>query len=76
MIGEIGDRFYSTLVNLSQQEDFAACADYLPQPDKDKKGSEELVLRFFAAKNFIDGFKGSVRDWLDTYMENVLLEKI
>ena len=33
------------------------------------------MLRFFAAKNFLDGFKGSVRDWLDTYMERVLLEK-
>lgn len=76
MLGESGITFYNTLVQLSLQEDFAACADYLPQPDKEKKASEELVLRFFAAKNFTDGFKGSVRDWLDTYMEDVLLEKI
>ena len=33
------------------------------------------MLRFFAAKNFVEGFKGSVRDWLDNYMEGVLLEK-
>lgn len=76
MLGERGIAFYNTLVELSLQPDFAACADYLPQPDKEKKAAEELVLRFFAAKNFLDGFKGSVRDWLDTYMENVLLEKL
>lgn len=76
MLGDRGIAFYNTLVQLSLQEDFAACADYLPQPDKEKKAAEELVLRFFAAKNFVDGFKGSVRDWLDTYMEDVLLEKL
>jgi hypothetical protein len=76
MLGERGTVFYNMLVDLSQQPDFAACADYLPQPDKDKKAAEELVLRYFAAKNFIEGFKGSVRDWLDTYMEGVLLEKL
>lgn len=75
MLGEGGVAFYNLLVKLSQQEDFAACAEYLPQPDKDKKAAEELVLRFFAAKNFVDGFKGSVRDWLDNYMEDVLLGK-
>lgn len=75
MLGEGGVAFYSLLVKLSQQEDFAACAEYLPQPDKDKKAAEELVLRFFAAKNFAEGFKGSVRDWLDNYMEDVLLGK-
>lgn len=76
MLGDRGIAFYSTLVQLSLTEDFAACADYLPQPDKDKKAAEELVLRFFATKNFIDSFKGSVRDWLDAYMEQVLLEKV
>lgn len=76
MLGERGVAFYNTLVQLSLHDDFASCADYLPQPDKEKKAAEELVLRFFAAKNFLDGFKGSVRDWLDTYMEGVLLEKL
>ncbi len=72
MIGEAGIAFYSMLVDLSQQDDFVACTDSIPQQDKDKKAVEELVLRFFATKNFIDGFKGSVRDWLDNYMEDVL----
>lgn len=76
MLGEKGISFYNLLVSLSQDEHFSACADYLPQPEKEKKGSEELVLRFFATKNYIEGFKGSVRDWLDNYMEGVLLGNI
>ena len=50
MIGDEGARFYSFIVKLSKNEDFAACADYLPQIEKEKKGAEELVLRFFAVK--------------------------
>lgn len=76
MLGEDGISFYSLLVDLSKQEDFSSCAEYLPQADKDKKATEELVLRFFAVKNFLDGFKGSVRDWLDNYMEGVLLKEL
>jgi hypothetical protein len=75
MLGESGISFYNTLVELSEQADFKACIEYLPQADKDKKGAEELVLRFFAAKNYQNEFKGSVRDWLDNYMESVLLGK-
>ena len=73
MLGDIGIKFYNFLVDLSSLDDFAACADYLPFPDKEKKAAEELVLRFFAAKNYAKGFRGSVRDWLDNYMEAVLL---
>ncbi|MCS8504517.1 DUF262 domain-containing protein [Pseudomonas aeruginosa] len=76
MVGEPGINFYNFLVRLSESDDFAACAEYLAQPDKDKKAAEELVLRFFAVKNYIDGFKGSVRDWLDNYMEEILLEAL
>lgn len=73
MLGNDGVQFYNFLVEQSKNEDFAACADYLPQADKEKKGTEELVLRFFAAKNGQNLFHGNVRDWLDNYMEGVLL---
>jgi len=76
MLGEQGIAFYNLLVSLSQDDHFSACAEYLPQQEKEKKGAEELVLRFFATKNYVDGFKGSVRDWLDNYMEGILLGKI
>ncbi|MBC7161236.1 MAG: DUF262 domain-containing protein [Immundisolibacter sp.] len=74
MIGNEGVKFYSFLVDLTQDSNFSACSDYLPQPEKEKKGAEELVLRFFATKNARNLFRGSVRDWLDNYMEQVLLE--
>lgn len=76
MIGPDGIRFYELLISLSKNPDFAACAQYLPAEDLEKKAAEELVLRFFAAKNYLDAFKGSVRDWLDGYMEGVLLGTI
>lgn len=76
MLGDEGVRFYSFLVELAKNKDFEKCADYLPQPEKDKKGAEELVLRFFATKNGRDLFRGSVRDWLDNYMERILLGNI
>jgi hypothetical protein len=75
MVGEVGINFYNFLVELSESQNFfALCTEYLPQTDKEQKGAEELVLRFLAVKNFIDGFKGSVKDWLDNYMEAILLQ--
>lgn len=76
MLGEHGTVFYSFLQNMAKHPAFVECTDTLPQADFDKKGNEELVLRFFATKNGRDLFKGSVRDWLDDYMEGVLLEEI
>ena len=73
MLGEKGVNFYSFLVKLTKNADFAACAEFLPQPEKEKKGAEELILRFFATKNARSIFRGNVRDWLDNYMEQVLL---
>ncbi len=73
MMGEPGIRFYSFLIKQSEQEDFTACTARLPYEEREKKGAEEFVLRFFAAKNSVDTFRGSVRDWLDSYMESVLL---
>lgn len=73
MLGDEGVKFYTFIVKLTQDQNFSACAEYLPLPEKEKKGEEELVLRFFASKNARDLFRGSVRDWLDNYMEEVLL---
>lgn len=73
MIGENGTKFYSFLVELSEVESFRECADWLPNADLEKKANEELVLRFLALKNSEASFRGSVREWLDSYMESVLL---
>jgi hypothetical protein len=76
MLGEPGIKFYTFLQERTSYLNFKTCIDPLSQSEKEQKGDEELVLRFFAAKNAQDLFRGSVRDWLDTYMEDILLEKI
>ena len=76
MLGEDGVLFYSFLQGKAQSDVFKICIETISQSDLDKKGDEELVLRFFAAKNARDLFKGSVRDWLDEYMEKILLSKL
>jgi hypothetical protein len=76
MLGEGGIRFYSFLQKKALSEVFKVCTETISQSDLDKKGDEELVLRFFAAKNARNLFKGSVRDWLDEYMEKILLGKL
>jgi hypothetical protein len=42
----------------------------------EQRGLEELVLRFFALKNARANFRGSVRDWLDSYMEDVIFKRV
>lgn len=76
MLGENGIQFYAFLKEKASYAPFKNCIETLAEVDKEKKGDEELVLRFFAAKNGLRLFKGNVRDWLDSYMESILLEKI
>ncbi len=76
MFGQRGIEFYEFLVELAKSESFAQCACYLPDPILEQKGDEELVLRYLATKNASDHFKGSVRDWLDAYMETILLSYV
>lgn len=73
MIGEGGIDFYRFLQEHAVYKSFADCIEPLSQSDRDQKGDEELVLRFLAAKNGQNLFRGSVRDWLDDYMESILL---
>lgn len=74
MLGDEGAQFYAFLKELADNEDFKVTTQTLAQEDMEQKANEELVLRFFAAKNARDIFRGSVRDWLDDFMEGVLLK--
>jgi hypothetical protein len=76
MVEEDGIRFYSFLQKLSSLTSYINCIEPLSEQEREKKGEEELVLRFLATKNAIDMFKGSVQDWLDKYMEKILLGEI
>jgi hypothetical protein len=73
MLGEPGVDFYRFLQDCAAYPAFAHCIESLSQSDKDQRGDEELVLRLFAVKNAQEVFAGSVRDWLDDYMELILL---
>lgn len=76
MLGDAGVTFYRFLQDCAAFPAFRTCIEPLSQSDEEQRGDEELVLRFFAAKNAQELFAGSVRDWLDDYMEGVLLKKI
>ena len=73
MVGESGTEFYSFIQESAQFAPFKLCTSSISEADLERKGDEELVLRFFALKNGMDLFKGNVRDWLDEYMESILL---
>jgi len=76
MLGETGVTFYKFLQDCAHLPAFRACIEPLSDSDEEQRGDEELVLRFFAVKNAQNMFAGSVRDWLDDYMEAVLLKKV
>jgi hypothetical protein len=76
MLGAEGTEFYGFLQRLARDGSFKSCIEPLSQSDLDQKEDEELVLRFFALKNAESLFRGSVRDWLDRYMKQILLKNI
>jgi hypothetical protein len=76
MLGEPGIKFYTKLVDLSKIESFQkCCVSHLSASDQEKKGAEELVLRFLATKNARNLYRGNIRDWLDNYMEEIVIGK-
>lgn len=75
MLGERGVQFYEFILECANHAAYKETIDLLPSTSKDTRTDEELVLRFFAAKNFRNRFKGSIGDWLDDYMDAVLFDK-
>lgn len=75
MVGDQGIEFYEFLIECSKNTHFSTCIESLPEREIEQKRDEELVLRFFALKNSKDSFKGHVTDWLDGYMDSVILKK-
>ena len=73
MMGDPGTAFYNFLMDCAADAAFTETTDLLPQSAVEARAREELVLRFFAVKNFRQNFKGSISDWLDNFMESILL---
>ncbi|MHC5759995.1 DUF262 domain-containing protein [Nostoc sp.] len=76
MVGDYGINFYTFIQKKASHPAFINCTQTLAPVEKEKKGDEELVLRFLATKNAQNLFKGSVRDWLDNYLEKIILKEI
>lgn len=73
MLGKPGALFYRKLAKCAAFAPFRVTTELLSATALENRGDEELVLRFFATKNFRSEFRGNVGDWLDNYMEAVLL---
>lgn len=76
MLGDDGVKFYAFIQELAEFPAFKETTQTLSSQDLEQKANEELVLRFFAARSARASFQGSVRDWLDNFMEGVLLNTI
>lgn len=71
-----GSNFYSFINRCANYPAFRTTIDLLSQTAIDARVDEELVLRFFSTRLHQNEFKGSISDWLDKFMEDVLLEKL
>jgi hypothetical protein len=63
--------FNDFLIQLSETESFRQCTAILSQSRRLSAEDQELVLRFFALRNYRQHFKHDVRDFLTEYMELV-----
>ncbi len=73
---EGGDKFYDSLKTLAEFRPFKNAISRLPDTYIEKKGDEELVLRYIAVTSFLDGYKGNIEEWLDSLMEGILFKRI
>lgn len=70
-----GAAFYGKLQQLAQDQNFRAATIRLPEPDRERRADEELVLRYFAVLYYQERFAGNVREWLDNFMEDILFDR-
>jgi hypothetical protein len=68
---EGGNEFMRFLIELSQNNDFLICTQNLTDESRNQRFDQELVLRFFAFKNYKGNYTHDVADFLTEYMEAV-----
>jgi hypothetical protein len=71
IVGKSGELFLRFLEECSELPAYREITDTLSDQGKRRLGRQELVLRFFALKNSIKTYKGSISDWLDEYSERI-----
>jgi hypothetical protein len=67
----LSSKFPDFLIDMSKVDSFAICTEALTQTKMLEAVDQELVLRFFALKNWREKFKHNVDDFLTEYMEEV-----
>ena len=69
-------RFNKLIIELSNNDDFLNTTRFLAEASRNKLFDKELVLRFFAIKNYRDKYVHDVGTFLTEYMEAVSDPKI
>lgn len=64
-------KFNDFIIRLSKEKSFKNCIDIITDEQRLSSFDQELVLRFFAFKNYINKFKHDVADFFTEYMEVV-----
>lgn len=67
----LDDKFIDFVSEMSKNTNFAECISNLPDEKIKQKYDEELVLRFFAFKNYRNKYTHDVEDFLTDYMEAI-----
>lgn len=67
----LDNRFNQFIIDCSQDENFLECISCVGSEQIDKKFDQELVLRFFAFKNWSEKYTHEIGSFLTEYMEGV-----
>ena len=67
----LDNKFNKFLIDLSQNDDFKVCISKFAEEKIKQKYDQELVLRFFAFKNYQDKYVHEVGDFMTEYMEAI-----
>lgn len=67
----LDNKFNDFIIKLSAEPNFKNCISHLSDEKVEQKYDQELVLRYFAFKNYRENYVHDVRDFLTEYMEAV-----
>lgn len=72
----LDNTFNEFIIDLSEHSDFKACIMNISDGDRDRKGDQEYVLKFFAYKNDRESYRKDIAPFLSKYMEKVSFGQI
>lgn len=67
----LNDGFNKFIIEMSDNSDFKQCIANISEEKKEQRYDQELVLRYFAFKNYRDNYVHDVGDFITEYMEAV-----